>query len=221
MADHYVQGSFAFTCTARESALIEEAWQHAADLLGDFTPGEPSAEFLAAFMPDELANPFNGLLAIFDDPAFPEFGAELEIAGGVETIVSIYGTTDFQPGPIAELIRRCCQESLKDGPVGFNWNYSSSRPRLDSFGGGWCAIFADHVEFETTQEQLARRLNGRVTAPARESRDPWIDDPGYPAADWKIDVANDDTRLGYLDWALARAEAGNNMQPLTAPPPPA
>ena len=26
MADHYVQASFAFTCTARESALIEEAW---------------------------------------------------------------------------------------------------------------------------------------------------------------------------------------------------
>jgi hypothetical protein len=62
---------------------------------GDFAPGEPSAEFLAAFMPTDLANPFNGLLAIFDDPAFPNFGAEIQIEGGADCVVSIYGTTDF------------------------------------------------------------------------------------------------------------------------------
>ncbi|MFD2429607.1 hypothetical protein ACFSUK_18660 [Sphingobium scionense] len=136
MAEHHVQGSFAFTCTAAESALIEEAWQHAADLLGNFTPGEPSAEFLAAFMPTDLGNPFNGLLGLFDDPAFPDFGAEIEIEGSVDCVVSIYGTTDFQPGPIAELIRHCCQESLKVKPVGFDWSYSCSRPLRDSFGEG-------------------------------------------------------------------------------------
>lgn len=50
MADHHVQGSVAFTCTAREAALIEEAWQHAADLDNDLAPGDPSAEFLTAFL---------------------------------------------------------------------------------------------------------------------------------------------------------------------------
>lgn len=128
MADHHVQGSFAFTCTAAESALIEEGWQHAADLLGDFTPGEPSAEFLAAFMPTDLGNPFNGLLAIFDDPAFPDFGAEIQIEGDADCVISIYGTADFPPGPIAELIRHCCQESLTARPIGFDWSYGCSRP---------------------------------------------------------------------------------------------
>lgn len=218
MADHHVQGSFAFACTVAESALIVEVWQHAADLLDDFTPGQPSTEFLAAFMPTDLGNPFNGLLGIFDDPAFPDFGAEIEISGGEQCIVSICGTSDFQPGPIAELIRRCCQESLKDGPVGFNWSYSCSRPRLDSFGGGWCAIFGDHVEFETTQEQLVRRLDGSVGTPARESRDPWIDYPDHPSADWMAEVANGDTRLGYLDWVLSRINAGEDADSLTAPP---
>jgi len=213
MADHYVQASFAFTCTARESALIEEAWQHASDLLGDFAPGEPSAEFLAAFMPTDLANPFNGLLEIFDDPDFPHFGAEIEIAGAAESIVAFYGTTYFQPGPIAELIRRCCQESLKIAPVGFDWSYGCSRPRRDSFGGGWCTIFADHVEFASTQEELARRLGRSAVTPPAEPPDPWIDYPQYPSVDWQTEVANGDTRLGYLDWVLARTEADHSVPP--------
>ena len=28
----------------------------------------------------------------------------------------------------------------------------------------------------------------------------WDEDPDYPVADWKYEVANDDTRLGYADW---------------------
>ena len=57
MADHHVQGSVAFICTAKEAALIEEAWQHAADLDDELAPGNPSAEFLAAFPPVELGKP--------------------------------------------------------------------------------------------------------------------------------------------------------------------
>lgn len=34
--------------------------------------------------------------------------------------------------------------------------------------------------------------------------DPWADDPDHPVADWKTEVANDDTRLGYLDWVESR-----------------
>ena len=206
MADYYVQGSFAFTCKPQERALIEEAWQHASDLLGDFAPAEPSAEFVAAFMPTDLANPFNGLLAIFDDHDFPDFGAEIEIIGAMDCEVSIHGTSDFQPGPIAELIRYCCPETLKVGPLGFDWSYSCSRPRRDSFGGGWCVIFADHVEFATTREEMERRMTRPRGMSSKEPLDPWIDDPDHPSADWMIEVANGDTRLGYLDWALARTD---------------
>ena len=37
-------------------------------------------------------------------------------------------------------------------------------------------------------------------------REHWEDDPAYPVDDWKIEVAIDDTRLGYRDWVEARAD---------------
>lgn len=30
--------------------------------------------------------------------------------------------------------------------------------------------------------------------------DYWAENPDYPIEDWKLEVANDDTRLGYWDW---------------------
>jgi hypothetical protein len=37
--------------------------------------------------------------------------------------------------------------------------------------------------------------------------DYWQDeDPDYPCDDWKYEVANDDTRLGYWEWVAARGE---------------
>ncbi len=47
----------------------------------------------------------------------------------------------------------------------------------------------------------------------------WDEVPGYPSRDWKYEVANDDTRLGYLDWAahqreldLERVEVGHRVE---------
>lgn len=34
-------------------------------------------------------------------------------------------------------------------------------------------------------------------------RSHWDEIPGYPVSDWQMEVASDDTRLGYLDWADA------------------
>jgi hypothetical protein len=36
VSDHFTQGAFAFTSSIGEAALIEEAWQLAVDLTGDF-----------------------------------------------------------------------------------------------------------------------------------------------------------------------------------------
>ncbi len=41
--------------------------------------------------------------------------------------------------------------------------------------------------------------------------DNWQDDPDFPVRDWKYEVANDDTRLGYHEWvARKREEAVEN-----------
>lgn len=144
----------------------------------------------------ELGNPFNGLLEIFDDPRFPQFGAELRVTGADPCMVSIYGDSDFQPDAIAALIQRCCPQTLSEAPIGFTWSYGSSRPRPEDTGGGWCAIFADRIEFGETAEGLSKAL--------QPAADPWSDHPHHPVSDWKTEVANDETRLGYLAWIAAR-----------------
>jgi hypothetical protein len=35
----------------------------------------------------------------------------------------------------------------------------------------------------------------------------WESNPAYPVEDWRYEVANDDTRLGYLDWVEAKLES--------------
>lgn len=166
MADSFVQAAFAFTCSIDEAALIEEAWQLSADLMGGFEPGSVSPEFLAFFPANGEGDALSGFTAIFSDALFPDFGADLRVENSVEKpktcTVSIYGTTDFQPDPIAALIHRCCKASLADCPIGFDWSYSCTKPFRDSFGGGWCAIFPDRIEIETTHEALSRALEGGI-----------------------------------------------------------
>ena len=167
MADHFIQGSFAFTCSIAEVALIEEAWQLAADLMGDFKPDPISDELKAVFPPTIGDKPLSGFTAIFDDANFPDFGADIRVANSIEDpktcTVTIYSTIDFQPWPIAGVIQRCCQSSLAIAPVGFDWSFTCTKPNLDSFGGGWCAVFPDRIEIEFTREALSKALEGGIS----------------------------------------------------------
>jgi len=36
------------------------------------------------------------------------------------------------------------------------------------------------------------------------NKNPWEEDQKYPVADWKYEVANDDTRSGYVDWVRSK-----------------
>ena len=48
-------------------------------------------------------------------------------------------------------------------------------------------------------------------------RSHWDDNPDHSADDWKTEVANDDTRLGYLDWVEVRSEMlASEDRPATA-----
>lgn len=209
MADSYVQGSFAFTCSHAEMALIEEAFQASYDLESGDTPTEPTPEFLAAFPPKSPDDPWSGFLAIFPDPDFPTFGVEFEGGNSAErpeiSTVIFYSTTDFQPDPLAALIQHCCQATLREAPIGFEWACSCSKPRIGEFGGGACAIFPDSIVFNNTAQMLERALNDDPTAAPPPGQGHWDEFPEYPLADWQAEVANGDTRLGYHAWAAARA----------------
>lgn len=164
MADMYIQGSFAFTCHVAEAETLAKAWYAVLALRDDVEPDTPSAALIALFSPREAHDPWSGLLSIFDDRDFPDFGADLQIDvdqdNGDMRIVVICGMTDFQPAPIAKLIQRCCAQSLAQAPIGFEWAEVCSRPRVGHFRGGWCAIFPDRLEFESTHHVLSAALSG-------------------------------------------------------------
>lgn len=208
MADSYVQGSFAFTCSHAEMALLEEAYQASCDLQHGGEPADPTPEFLAAFPPTDIESPWSGFLAIFPDPDFPTFGVDFEGGNTLErpeiSTVIFYSTTDFQPDALAALIQRCCQATLRQAPIGFEWACSCSKPRIGEFGGGACAIFPDRIVFNNTAQMLERALNGGSNSGSAKAHEHWSENPAYPLADWQAEVANADTRLGYWDWVAAR-----------------
>lgn len=62
-------------------------------------------------------------------------------------------------------------------------------------------------------EQLLQRARSHYRAEAiqhSEAIDPWAEDPEYPVADWQYEVANDDTRNGYIQWVQASRERDQN-----------
>lgn len=34
----------------------------------------------------------------------------------------------------------------------------------------------------------------------------WDEDPNFPVADWRYEVGNDNTRLGYRDWVASQRD---------------
>lgn len=166
MADIYIQGSFAFICHVEEAETLGQAWYAVMSLRDDVEPDTPSAALTTLFPPLDEGDPWSGLLTIFDNPDFPDFGADLQIDVDRDNrdmrIVVICGMTDFQPAPIAKLIQRCCAQSLAQAPIGFEWAEVCSRPRVGHFRGGWCAIFPDRLEFESTLHALSAALSGAV-----------------------------------------------------------
>lgn len=167
MADYFISGSFAFHCTQLERALLEEVFAAASDLMDDCDPGEPTLALGAILPPTDPADCWSGLRDLFSDPRFPAFGADIAGASDADapgmSTVCIHGSFDFQAEPIANLIVRCCRTTLQARPIGFQWAETCSKPRIDEFGGGWCAIFADGVQIQSTSEALSAALAARAS----------------------------------------------------------
>jgi len=48
--------------------------------------------------------------------------------------------------------------------------------------------------------------------PDLQPDDYWGEDPDYPLEDWRYEVANNDTRLGYWEWVAAEKEANDDVE---------
>lgn len=161
MAETFLQASFAFACSHHEMALLEEAFLAAADLACDIEPDPPSPEFRAVFPPSD-DDVWSGFRRLFADPAYPGFGAQIEGGNTIEnpdrSDVCIYAATDFDPDAVARVIQRCCAGSLEREPVGFEYSWSCTKPRIGEFGGGWCVVHPERIDSGTTGEALAAAL---------------------------------------------------------------
>lgn len=59
--------------------------------------------------------------------------------------------------------------------------------------------------FPVFAQELWQRLEGK-------QYEPWEERPGHPVADWRQEVVNDDTRLGYVEWCLHREDAAREAK---------
>jgi hypothetical protein len=61
----------------------------------------------------------------------------------------------------------------------------------------------------TLRQSLPRSGQGSISH--------WDEDPEYKVRDWRAEVANDDTRLGYLEWATHQRELAGQEPPPVRP----
>lgn len=164
MADNFVQSCFAFECSATEWSLLREAFLVSLDLCSALEPGLPSTEFMSSF-PGVGDDRWAGFRDLFDNRDYPDFAADLA-GGAVEQCVNwraiISAEVSLDPMAVARLIQRCCRTTLAQNPIGFEWSISCSRQRVGEFGGGWCAVFSDRIEIESTGEALSTALSGGI-----------------------------------------------------------
>lgn len=64
------------------------------------------------------------------------FGAEVDIEEGG---IWIHGD-EINPDDIANLVLEILETLEIDKPFVFSWSYTCSKPRIDEFGGGACAV---------------------------------------------------------------------------------
>lgn len=166
MADYYVQASLAFDCSPDEAALILETARAATAMSHGDPPAAPIAALLDAFRPTDPGEPWSGLRAAFPDPDWPSAGADIDAEARHDDPprwrVWIASMDGFEPETVAMLIQRCCRAALAQGPIGFTWAATCSKPRVDEFGGGWCAVFPDRIEFETSHQRLSEALTSGI-----------------------------------------------------------
>jgi hypothetical protein len=139
MSENYLQTSFAFDLTTSEAAHLATALAIIALLDdADQTPAltawnDAPQDFKALFpSPDE--SPLTGLLELFSDPDYPQFGATFDIDPADEGTSRVHISGDqFDPDATANLLAAVVETSF---PIICTWAATCSKPRLDEFTGG-------------------------------------------------------------------------------------
>ena len=154
MADYYTKLSFTFDVSATEGNYLASALAHEWDdedlaidpsLAPVFTNRQ---QFIELIFADQHDDPYFNL-------------DEFSVENGVAWIAACE-CPNIEA--IATLIQHICRESLKARPIGFEWANDCNKLRADAFGGGWCLIEADSIEWGSTSQALRSALASVIKA---------------------------------------------------------
>lgn len=164
MANSYTKAAFGVAVTPAEAGVLAKA-RAAAEFLagGEDEPGAREARFaalgadFAAVFPAGAEDPFEGFLALFDDPDYPSLGCDIDIGeADAAGQVPVYLAGDqFDVGVAAELLFRVCRSAL---PFGFEYALDCDRLRAGEFGGGYVLVTEERVHFNATNAMLDQAL---------------------------------------------------------------
>lgn len=164
MSSSYTKAAFGLTVTRVEADMLRRVIT-AVDLIAQIDVSiemleerytELGADFAARFPRTEL-NPFDGLLELFADINYVEFGFDFDIGkpdadGQVAVFLS---GEQFELETAANLLQRCAKSAL---PFGFEWSSDHDRLRTGESGGGYVVITETDIEFANTGRMLDRAL---------------------------------------------------------------
>jgi len=114
--------------------------------------------------PAKGPNDFGSFLELFDDPAYPRFGCDIDIEEpGTNGLCEVTFTGEqIEVEAIARLIFGACKSAL---PCAFEWAHGADRLRVGEFGGGCVVINAAGIEYHNSRDILDRAI-------IRENREP-------------------------------------------------
>ncbi len=170
MSNSYTKAAFGILMSPADATTLSLA-EKAVDILDTVSDDQDlklsfdalGVGFHAVF-PAKGANDFGGFLELFDDPAHPRFGCDIDIEEpGTNGLCEVTFTGDqIEVEAIARLIFAACKSAL---PCAFEWAHGADRLRVGEFGGGCVVINAAGIEYHNSRDILDRAI-------IRENRDP-------------------------------------------------
>lgn len=151
MADYYTQTSFELTLPKVAMDTLEELLGHRPDL-NPRTPPEVQ-KFLKKHPEYDCEDEYLNLTCGIDLQDVKPDGEY-----GRMSVAWVHGQENFNVDGFLTLIQYVLTLHKLDDIVSFEWASTCSKPRLDSFGGGWAVITRHKILTETTGTARYRYL---------------------------------------------------------------
>jgi len=166
MSNSYTKAAFTLVVTVPEADLIRRVVD-AVSLIGDPAVRldaleahyETIGDDFAGIFPRTELSPFDGLLELFPDAAYPYLDFDVAIgdpdADADGRVILFLSGEQFGIETAANLIQRCARSAL---PFGFEWSSDHDRLRAGEFGGGYVVITEAAIHYASTGQMLDRAL---------------------------------------------------------------